>query len=139
MQTERRKTKSKGNNWVSWFAMVLLFGILLDALVPWLQYRSWREVNARVTKVDVVHYQGTAYDCLYRYRVDGEEYLGELIGAQTRPGERITVRYDPKDPARSMAENPVSLSGLLIPLAMFLLTCCLNFRDVKRWLEAGRS
>lgn len=59
----------------------------------------------------------TVCDILYSYEVNGQTYRNEYEadgGCAVTAGRTILVRYDPKDPSRSIAANEDSSGGLFV-------------------------
>jgi hypothetical protein len=134
-----------------------LFGTLMAAeqvvcLDRALRSRGWSTASGRVLDEAIfsVRWQfGMAHSpaVLYEYQVDGETYRAHSVsyrgsiyrrGAQAaldryRPGQRVTVYYDPARPELAVLEPGASFGGLLRVLVSF------GFLALGLWLYYGAS
>lgn len=76
----------------------------------------------------------TVYDISYSYEVDGDTYVGELIGDSTymERGFKLSIRYNPEFPAESAENVDPNFFSLIITVGFLSVFVMAGFR-VTGW------
>jgi len=129
---------------------VLLLLVLALVVWQWLNTRGWTAAQASVAEVRTevapfldmrrfgIHWGRQRHQSFtYRYEVGGATYSGSEDGAP--PASRLTVYYDPAEPARSILERP--RAGRVVAVAaLSLALLAVGFgvaRQARRRREAA--
>lgn len=66
-------------------------------------FKNWIETEGTVASVEEISRRnGTEYSAVFTYKVDGHWCSGTFTTfSNTRTGDRVYLRYDPKDPERN--------------------------------------
>lgn len=144
------------------FVGVVVWIVAIYTAARELETARWPSVPGEVTSTDIkrhVHSHeggGTRYSyapvVAYRYRVRGVQYESDRLSAcevagresyarrrraEYGPGAKVTVYYDPEDPASAVLERGLSwVTFLVFALGIMLLAAVVGIHLYLRWTEA---
>ena len=122
---------------ICWLAFA---AFLVPQIVTSVRSNSYKETSAVVTNIKSSgRRKSRHYYAECRYIVNGTEYKGrmEVSGLAVSAGDRIIVRYDPKNPSQ-LASGYRETKNVVIIVVLGVISVLLTVGDFLGLLKGGR-
>ncbi len=121
---------------ICWLAFA---AFLIPQIAASVRYGSYKETSAVVTDIESRgRKKSRHYYAVCRYTVNDTEYSGKTeVSIAVSSGDRITVRYNPKNPSQ-LASRYRETKNVVIIVVLGVISALLTVGDFLGLLKGGR-